>query len=64
PTPAAEAYRDLIFHQWWTRWEGRADKDGYCRIPAFFGKHCVMADGSEKTVYLKKSEGKETVSFR
>jgi endo-1,4-beta-xylanase len=64
PTPAARAYRDLIFNQWWTRWEGKADKDGYCRISAFFGKYRVTADGSEKTVYLKKSARAETVSFR
>ena len=64
PTPAAEAYRDLVFNQWWTRWEGKADKDGYCRISAFYGKHRVMVDGTEKTVYLKKSARAETVSFR
>jgi endo-1,4-beta-xylanase len=23
--PAAEAYRDLVFHHWWTRWRGRTD---------------------------------------
>ena len=22
PTPAAEAYRDLVFNEWWTKWEG------------------------------------------
>ena len=64
PTPAAKAYRELVFNKWWTRWKGKADKDGYCRIQAFFGKHRVMVDGSEKTVYLKKSAGPETVSFR
>ncbi len=63
PTPAAKAYRDLVFNQWWTRWEGKADKDGHCRISAFYGKHRVMVDGSEKTVYLKKSAGADTVSF-
>ena len=64
PTPAAEAYRDLVFNQWWTRWEGEADKDGYCRISPFYGKHRVMVDGTEKTVHLKKSARAETVSFR
>ena len=64
PTPAAEAYRDLVFNKWWTRWEGKADKDGYCRIPAFFGKHRVTAEGSAKTIDLKKSAGSGTVSFR
>jgi len=64
PTPAAKAYRDLIFNQWWTRWKGKADKDGYCRISAFFGKHRVTVDGSENTVNLKKSAGSGMVSFR
>jgi len=64
PTPAAKAYRDLVFNQWWTRWEGRADKDGYCHLSAFFGKHRVVVDGMEKTVELKKSAGVATVSFR
>jgi len=63
PTPAAEAYRDLIFKQWWTNWQGKADKDGLCRIPAFYGKHRVVVDGTEKTVYLKKSARAETLSF-
>ena len=63
PTPAAKAYRDLVFKEWWTKWEGNADKDGNCRIPAFFGKYRVTVDGTEKAVYLKKSAGAETVSF-
>src|SRR4030042_438570 len=32
PTPAAEAYRDMVFKQWWTRWEGKADANGQCRL--------------------------------
>jgi endo-1,4-beta-xylanase len=64
PTPAAKAYRDLVFNKWWTKWEGKADKDGNCHIPAFFGKHRVTVNGSKKTVYLKKSAGAETVSFQ
>jgi endo-1,4-beta-xylanase len=64
PTPAAKAYRDLVFNQWWTRWEGQADKDGQCRVPAFFGTHRVTVDGQEKTVSVTKSKGTATVSFR
>ena len=64
PAPAAKAYRDLVFNKWWTRWEGKADKDGFCRVPAFFGKHKVTVNGSEKIIELKKSEGTATVSFR
>jgi len=64
PTPAAETYRDLVFNKWWTRWEGKADEDGRCRLPVFFGKHKVIVNGSEKIIELKKSEGTKTVSFR
>jgi endo-1,4-beta-xylanase len=64
PTPAAKAYRNLVFKQWWTKWEGKTDKDGNCRIPAFFGKHRVKVNGREKTVNLKKSAGSGTVSFK
>jgi GH35 family endo-1,4-beta-xylanase len=63
-TPAAEAYRKLVFDEWWTRWEGKADADGRCRVPAFFGKHRVAVGGNERIVYLKKSAGVERVSLR
>jgi hypothetical protein len=63
PTPAAEAYHDLVFNQWWTRWQEKADRDGYCRIPAFLGRHRMIVDGSEKTAYLEKAAGEETISL-
>jgi GH35 family endo-1,4-beta-xylanase len=64
PTPAAEAYRDLVYHQWWTQWEGQADAQGQCRVPAFFGRHRVTVDGQEKTIDLRQAEGTVAVSFR
>ena len=64
PTPAAMAYRDLVFNRWWTRSEGKADANGRCRLPAFYGKHRVTVGGREKTVDLKKADGTMTVSFR
>jgi GH35 family endo-1,4-beta-xylanase len=64
PTPAADAYRDLVFEQWWTKWKGRADAGGQCRIDAFYGKHRVTANGQHKIVDLKKNAGTENVSFR
>ena len=64
PTPAAKAYRDLIFSEWWTRWEGQADAQGQCQIPAFYGRHHVTVGRQEKTVDLRKSAGTATVSVR
>jgi GH35 family endo-1,4-beta-xylanase len=63
-TPAAVAYRDLVFGQWWTSWRGRADTHGRCEVSAFFGKHQVTADGKELVVYLKRSQPKQPVSIR
>lgn len=64
PTPAAEAYRDLVFQQWWTRWQGKADAQGRCEIRAFFGKHRVTVAGKEQVVELKPAEPKRPVSFK
>ena len=57
PTPAAEAYHDLVLRQWWTRWSGQADHDGYVVLRAFYGKHRVTANGKETVVNLPKVEG-------
>ncbi len=64
PTPAAQAYRDLVFHQWWTRWEGTADANGRCEVRAFYGKHRVTAGTRETTVELKQANGTQTVTVK
>ncbi len=58
PSPAAEAYRELVFERWWTRWEGTADEQGRCEVPAFYGPHRVFADGVSRTVYLHREDGR------
>jgi GH35 family endo-1,4-beta-xylanase len=63
PTPAAEAYRDLVFRQWWTRWQGKADAQGRCEVRVFFGKHRVTAGGKERIVELKPVDPKRQVPF-
>ena len=63
PLPAAEAYRDLVFRQWWTRWQGRTDAKGRCEVRAFFGQHRIKAGAKEQIVTLRKSEGSRVVSF-
>ena len=63
PTPAAEAYRDLVFKQWWTCWEGRAGANGQCKINAFYGKYAVTSGGQKKDVFLGKTMEQATVRF-
>jgi endo-1,4-beta-xylanase len=57
PTPAAEAYRKLVFGEWWTRAETKADANGIAAVRAFFGAHRVRAAGKEMVVTLSKREG-------
>jgi len=63
PTPAATAYRNLIFNEWWTKLSGTADKNGNFSTPAFYGKYKVTVNGISKEVYLPKEKGKVTVEF-
>jgi len=57
PAPAAEAYRKLVFGEWWTRAETKADATGVASVRAFFGTHRVRAAGREATVTLSRREG-------
>jgi len=63
PTPAAVAYRELVFNDWWTSWTGQADERGRCRVPAFFGRHEVTSLGQSQTVELKKEAKAKEVFF-
>lgn len=63
PTPAAEAYRDLVYRQWWTKAEGQADANGQYQVPAFYGRYRIVVDGQEKVVDLPRSAGSATVKF-
>jgi endo-1,4-beta-xylanase len=63
PTPAAEAYRDLIFKQWWTDTKINADANGQCRIRAFYGKYNVTCGNQTKQILLGKDKGQATVSL-
>ncbi|HVT74701.1 MAG TPA: endo-1,4-beta-xylanase [Lacunisphaera sp.] len=63
PTPSALAYRDLVFRQWWTNWEGQAGSDGRCVVPAFFGQYEVTIGGRTTTTSLRQQDGTTTVSL-
>ncbi|MGO8675010.1 MAG: endo-1,4-beta-xylanase [Limisphaerales bacterium] len=64
PLPAAEAYHDLVFRQWWTRWQGHTDAQGRCEVRAFYGQHRIRAGAQERVANLRKSDGTLRVSFR
>ena len=57
PTPAAEAYRELVLNKWWTRWTGAANAEGLVTLRAFYGKHRVTVNGKEMVVNLTRAEG-------
>ena len=63
PTPAAAAYRDLVFNQWWTRWRGTTGANGDVTVKAFYGRHRITVDGKETVVDLKRGEGSRTIDF-
>jgi len=63
PTPAAEAYRDLIFKEWWINSKVKADANGQCRVRTFYGKYTVTCGAQTKEVLLNKEKGQATVSF-
>jgi endo-1,4-beta-xylanase len=63
PTPAAEAYRDLIFKQWWTDSKVKADTNGQCRVRAFYGKYAVTSGTQTRQVLLSKEKGQAAVTF-
>lgn len=64
PTPAAHAYRDLVFNQWWTKIQQKADANGECQVRAFYGTHRITVGGKETILQLNKADGLKRVSFR
>lgn len=63
PTPLAEAYKSLVFDEWWTDSTGRSDENGICVIRAFFGTHKIVVNGVEKTINLPKEYGTAYIGF-
>jgi len=63
PRPAADAYQNLIYKEWWTKNTETAGKDGVVSIPAFYGKYKVTVNGVSKEIALSKAKGKVTVDF-
>lgn len=64
PLPAAKAYQDLVFREWWTRWTGKTGADGRCEVRAFYGEHLVTAGNKKEVVQLRSKDGSRSVSFK
>ena len=63
PTPAADAYRNLIFNEWWTNVSGKANQNGNYSTSVFYGKHKVTAGNMTRIVNFTKSSGNLVIDF-
>ena len=63
PTPLAEAYQNLVFHEWWTTENKKADNKGVVEITGFYGNYKVTVNGKSKEVSLTKDAGILKLSF-
>ena len=63
PTPAAKAYHDLIYKEWWTKTSGKTGNDGTYKVSAFYGKYKITAGGVSKEVNFTKAAGQLEVDF-
>lgn len=65
PKPAYERLRTLIKGQWWTKAQGKTNKDGVFRTRAFLGSHrvTVSINGQSQTAIaeVSKNEDGETI---
>jgi endo-1,4-beta-xylanase len=63
PTPAAEAYENLVRNQWWTHWTGTADHSGRAEVKAYYGTLRVTVNGHAVEVNLSSAEKSKVVDL-
>ena len=63
PTPAAEAYHNLVYNEWWTNETGVTNSEGIYSTKAFYGKYKVTVNGITKIIDLTKEKGKVIADF-
>jgi endo-1,4-beta-xylanase len=63
PTQWAEAYKNLIFKEWWTKESGVTSRNGEFSTQAFYGKYKVTANGVLKEIDLTRKKGVVVVDF-
>lgn len=64
PTPAATAYRQLVFSEWWTREALVASSDGMAAVKAFFGTYRITINGVSHRVDHFSTGDRAPVDFR
>lgn len=57
PTPALEAYQNLIYKEWWTTESVTLDENGKAEISAFFGDYKIESGETVRTISHKKEKG-------
>ncbi len=63
-TKTGEAYKNLIFNEWWTNTSGTAGRKGIYSVPAFFGKYRITVNGKSREIDLLQDKGEVTVNFK
>lgn len=53
PTKSLDAWRDLIYREWWTDLEGRTGEDGVFRVRGFLGEYEAEGAGVTKPFSVK-----------
>ena len=62
-TPTADAYRNLVFNEWWTNVSGKTDRKGQFTTSAFYGKYRITAGNVTRIVDFDKTSGSLVVDF-
>ncbi|MEX0322706.1 MAG: sulfatase-like hydrolase/transferase [Puniceicoccaceae bacterium] len=63
PTSLLEAYRNLVFDEWWTSTKVQVGASGKVDIPAFFGDYVIKSGGKTKKVKLSSDKGTASIKF-
>ncbi|MBN1439506.1 MAG: endo-1,4-beta-xylanase [Anaerolineales bacterium] len=62
-TPQGEAFRDLVYNQWWTQASGKADRSGMFQTEGFFGEYQITSEGKTQKAALRKKDKALKVAF-
>lgn len=64
PKPASEAYRNLVFKEWWSDCSAQADTEGLCTVRVFYGRYEIEADGKTYSVDFPHQEKSKWLDLR